>query len=240
MYRSTSRVSSPKLRSASRRAAAIASSSSRRRCTRRIPLPPPPADGLSSTGRPTASAALRKRVVGQSAPSLPGTTGRPARRRAASPGSCRPSPRSPRPVARRTSARRRRRPGRARRSPTGSRSRGAARPRPEGAAAARIRSTDEVARARPPSGTATSARATCGASRSTSVYTAIGAHPHRLHGADDAHGDLATVGDEHGFERWSVMAPLTSGTPRSRRRPAAPRRRRRAPARARRACRPAR
>jgi len=28
-----------------------------------------------------------------------------------------------------------------------------------------------------------------------------GAHPHRLHRADDAHGDLASVGDEHGLER---------------------------------------
>ena len=28
-----------------------------------------------------------------------------------------------------------------------------------------------------------------------------GAHPHRLHGADDPHGDLAPVGDEHGLER---------------------------------------
>ena len=32
-----------------------------------------------------------------------------------------------------------------------------------------------------------------------------GAHPHRLHGADDPHGDLAAVGDEHGFERRSVV-----------------------------------
>ena len=77
MYRSTSRVSSPKLRVASRLAEAIASSSSAASVTRRMPLPPPPADGLSSTGRPTASAAAWSSGSVRPAPSLPGTTRTP-------------------------------------------------------------------------------------------------------------------------------------------------------------------
>ena len=78
MNRSSSRVPSPNAAVASRRAPAIAPASSLSARTSRMPLPPPPADGLISSGKPTAGAAVtRSRSVMDGSPA-PGTTGTPA------------------------------------------------------------------------------------------------------------------------------------------------------------------
>ena len=57
----------------------MASSSIASSATARMPLPPPPADALTRTGRPTASAAARTPASVWSAGVSPGTTGTPAR-----------------------------------------------------------------------------------------------------------------------------------------------------------------
>jgi hypothetical protein len=77
-YRSTSSVSSPNELRASRRAPAMASESSFSSRTTRMPLPPPPADGLSSTGKPTSTAASATSSSDIPGSVRPGTTGTPA------------------------------------------------------------------------------------------------------------------------------------------------------------------
>ena len=70
--RSSSSVSSPNAAAATRRAPTRASARSSARSTTVMPFPPPPADGLTSSGYPTRSAAAA------SIDDEPGITGTPA------------------------------------------------------------------------------------------------------------------------------------------------------------------